>query len=145
MQTKLVNLRAFQHIFIAIAICIITYLCSYRFYRPVLKVDKFIDEMFQNTMPLNLTRTIAQRGARSFSHTTWVSGKYCLWYNLWRPNLDLIVLPNFRTSPHPHSLRWESCARSLDLRRSPFWPNVHLGQHWELQEEGLNCNVPNMM
>jgi len=74
MQTKLVNLRAFQHIFIAIAICIITYLCSYRFYRPVLKVDKFIDEMFQNTMPLNLTRTIAQRGARSFSHTTWVSG-----------------------------------------------------------------------
>ena len=79
MQTKLVNLRAIHHIFnLTIAICIITYLCSYRFYRPVLKVDKFIDEMFQNTMPLNLTRTIAQRGVRSFSHTTWVSGKYHL-------------------------------------------------------------------
>ena len=36
----------------------------------------FIYELFQTcNMPLNLTKTVALQGVRSFSHATWVSGE----------------------------------------------------------------------
>ena len=56
--------------------CYIIYLIVL-FSLPFLAIVLYYEIYFRNTMPLNLTRTVAKQGVRTFAHSTWVSGKFC--------------------------------------------------------------------
>jgi hypothetical protein len=99
-------------------------------------------------MPLNLTRTVATRGVRLFSHQTWVSGSriHMLLSSSFYPKTEaylsfIVSLPIFKGPPRTRIPFAEKVAHgliiSVGVLTGPMWI---LGMVTENSFIWLNCN-----